>query len=87
MGDLVELHPGRAHLTRVEAGRILRAGATVGADPDATVLACPYLPTGTATERVKVQAWVRGAWLRIDALVTTPLRPVGSLCGGANGAH
>ena len=48
------------HLTRVEAGRILRAGAIVGVDPDATVLACPYSPSGDATERVKVAAWVRG---------------------------
>ena len=60
MGDLVELHPGRVYLTRVEAGRIIRAGAAVGADPNATVLACPYSPSGTATERVKVAAWVRG---------------------------
>jgi hypothetical protein len=35
-------------------------GEAVGADPDATVLACPYSPSGDATERVRVAAWVRG---------------------------
>jgi hypothetical protein len=48
------------NLTRLEAARILAAGAAVGRDPGAIVLACPYSAAGDATQRVRVAAWVRG---------------------------
>ena len=46
-------------LSRREAVRILREGRAA-AKAGRLVTACPYSPTGDATERVRVAAWVRG---------------------------
>lgn len=46
-------------LTREEAVRIMAEGrAAAAAGKVATD--CPYSPNGDATERVRVQAWLRG---------------------------
>lgn len=47
-------------LSRAEAVRIMREGAAAAGKPGAKVTDCPYRATGDGTERVRVQAWLRG---------------------------
>ena len=47
-------------LSRVEAARILAAGAGAGRTRGTLVTACPYSAAGDGTERVRAAAWVRG---------------------------
>lgn len=52
----------RVNLTRRQALEDIRAGVKAARDgKDST--AAPYSPTGSATERVRLQAWLLG-WLR-----------------------
>jgi hypothetical protein len=46
-------------LTRLDAVLAMRAGQ-VAARGGQRPTACPWSPTGNATERVRVQAWLRG---------------------------
>jgi hypothetical protein len=46
-------------LTRVEAVRAMRAGQ-LAARHGQPATTCPFSPNGDATERVAVQAWLRG---------------------------
>jgi hypothetical protein len=54
--------PGRREvvkLTRAKALELMRAGQEAKAAGEPAT-ACPYSPAGNATERVSVQAWLRG---------------------------
>ena len=47
------------NLDRATVVRIMREGAEAAAAGKAAT-ACPYSPAGDATDRVRVQAWLRG---------------------------
>lgn len=47
-------------LTREQAVAIMAEGAKAAGRPGAKATDCPYSPAGDATERVRVQAWLRG---------------------------
>lgn len=47
-------------LTRAQAAAIVAEGVAAAGKAGSRATDCPYSPAGDATERVRVQAWLRG---------------------------